>query len=124
MSKEIGSQGEVVVAKFLEDKNYKILAKNFRSLRGEIDIIALSEDRLRFIEVKTMLHLDIENISLLINNKKQAKIIQTAKQFIADNRKYSEMNMSFDVAVLKTNPFWKVEPEIVYIENVFGDMDA
>lgn len=124
MSKEIGSQGEAIVAKFLEDKNCKILAKNFRSLRGEIDIIALSKDRLRFIEVKTMLHFDIENISFLINNKKQAKIIQTAKQFIADNRKYNEMNMSFDVAILKTNPFWKVEPEIVYIENVFGDMDV
>lgn len=98
------------------------MEKNFRTRRGEIDIIAWSIDGLHFVEVKTMLATHFENLSFLIDEKKQAKIIETAKQFIMENRKYEKMKMSFDVAVLKTNPFLKVEPEIVYIENAFGDM--
>src|SRR5690242_10711551 len=45
--------GEDLATKFLENKGYKILERNFRKGYGEIDIVALDNDTLVFIEVKT-----------------------------------------------------------------------
>lgn len=121
MANEIGTRGEQAVCAFLGKKQWTILEKNFRIRTAEIDIIALDTTGLKFIEVKTMLHTDIENLSILINEKKQEKIVTAAKFFLASHAHYQQMPMSFDVAVLKTNPFLPVEPEIIYIENAFGD---
>src|SRR3989344_6550689 len=45
--------GEEIAAKYLLDKGYKIIERNFRKGYGEIDIIAIDKDTLVFIEVKT-----------------------------------------------------------------------
>ena len=45
--------GEEIAAKYLRDKGYKIIDKNFRKGYGEIDIIAIQGRTLVFIEVKT-----------------------------------------------------------------------
>lgn len=51
--KNPGKYGEDLAVKFLQDQGYKILARNFRSHFGEIDIIGLDGGILVFIEVKT-----------------------------------------------------------------------
>lgn len=50
----LGKLGESIACDFLESRGYKILERNFRSLRwGEIDIVAKDGDTLVFVEVKT-----------------------------------------------------------------------
>jgi len=49
----LGKLGESLAVKHLRNKGYKILGRNFRSKFGEIDIIAIHENDLVFIEVKT-----------------------------------------------------------------------
>lgn len=49
----IGKDGEEIAAKFLENKGYKILNRNFLTRHGEIDIIAKDKEEYVFIEVKT-----------------------------------------------------------------------
>lgn len=122
MGNEIGTKGEAVVAQYLQDKNYQIVRRNYRTSRGEIDIIVKNDEQLKFVEVKTMLHSDFENLRFLIDKKKQQRIMQTAQYFLMENREYSMLQISFDVAVLKTNPFLSLEPDIVYLEHAFGDM--
>ena len=51
-SKNIGNFYEHMAADYLEKQGYCILEKNFRSPKGEIDIIAKDEEYLCFIEVK------------------------------------------------------------------------
>ena len=51
--KEFGNWGEGYALKLLKKKGYKILTKNFRCALGEIDIIAIDNDTLIFVEVKT-----------------------------------------------------------------------
>lgn len=48
-----GKEGEKRAKDFLEKKGYKILAQNFFSRFGEIDIIASDGSIIHFIEVKT-----------------------------------------------------------------------
>ncbi len=47
-----GRRSEALAALFLRLKGYRILARNFRHRRGEIDIIAMRNQLLVFVEVK------------------------------------------------------------------------
>ncbi len=52
---DLGSFGEDLACKYLVDKGYKIIERNFRKPWGEIDIIAKAPDKtLVFVEVKTI----------------------------------------------------------------------
>lgn len=48
-----GEQGETYAIKLLRNRGYRLIEKNFRSLYGEIDIIAKEGDTYIFVEVKT-----------------------------------------------------------------------
>lgn len=50
---EIGKLGEDLAVKYLKQKGYKIIERNFTCKQGEIDIICIDKKELVFIEVKT-----------------------------------------------------------------------
>ena len=50
---EVGRHGEEVVARELEDAGWRILARNWRCPRGELDIDAVDGSTLVTVEVKT-----------------------------------------------------------------------
>ncbi len=49
----LGQRGETAAARFLENKGYRLVMRNFRANGGEIDIIATDGDVTVFVEVKT-----------------------------------------------------------------------
>lgn len=49
----IGKYGEDVAERFLKQKGYRIIGRNFLCRQGEIDIIAENNEYLVFVEVKT-----------------------------------------------------------------------
>jgi putative endonuclease len=53
ISNPIAIKGEELATKFLKEKGYKIIERNFRKGYGEIDIICVKDDILVFVEVKT-----------------------------------------------------------------------
>jgi len=56
-NKEVGNWGEEIAAVYLERNGYSIIDRNFYTPEGEIDLIALREEKeeriLIFVEVKT-----------------------------------------------------------------------
>ena len=94
---EKGLTGEAAAAVFLEQKGMRILEKNFRSRKGEVDIIALEGETLVFAEVKTWAACGIDALEQALDAKKQRKIIETSKYFLFLNRKYRYMAIRFDV---------------------------
>ncbi len=50
---KIGEQGELIASDFLEKKGYKLLFRNWRAGKKEIDLIMLEGDTAIFVEVKT-----------------------------------------------------------------------
>jgi len=124
----LGSKGERQIAEWLTEKGYLILEKNWRTRTGEVDIIALDKTEqtssggvLVFVEVKTLLKTELSDLDLIINKKKQERIIKTAKHFLANNRKYNKMYIRFDVVVLRSNPFLEQPLEILHLKDAFGD---
>lgn len=114
----VGELGEQLVALWLEFQGYKILHQRWRCRWGEIDLIAqaklspslsvpqssvanLSENRIIFVEVKTRSGQNWdEDGSLAVNWQKQAKIIQTASLFLAQNPHLADFPCRFDVALV------------------------
>ncbi len=50
---DLGIQGEILALSFLQNKGWQILETNWRTGKAEIDIIAMHDDVLVFVEVKT-----------------------------------------------------------------------
>ncbi|MCL2244296.1 MAG: YraN family protein [Treponema sp.] len=98
-----GRKGEDHAAAALEAVGMEIITRNFRSKYGEIDIVALDNEIVVFVEVKTWSVFGLEDLQYSINVKKQIKIIKTAKYFLSENRKYNKMAIRFDVVYVKIN---------------------
>jgi putative endonuclease len=95
--KEIGNKGENIACIFLESKYYKIVEKNFRAAKCEIDIIAQKDEYIIFIEVKTRSTQKFGNASQSVGIEKQKNIIKTAEIFLASSELYIDMQPRFDV---------------------------
>ena len=92
-----GRAGEAAAAFLLEKKGMKIIKMNFRSRKGEIDIIALDGDIVVFGEVKTWQAYGIDALEHSLDAKKQRKIIESSKYFLYLHREYKYMAIRFDV---------------------------
>lgn len=76
-----GSQGEKEAEQFLVSFGYRILDHNFRSRFGEIDLIALYNNTLVFIEVKTRSSSLFGSPSEAISYHKLTKLIKTSQYY-------------------------------------------
>ena len=63
---EIGKIGESITKTFLMKHGFTVLATNYRTKFGEIDIIAKKDNKLRFIEVKSVKVRDFTNLHNLV----------------------------------------------------------
>jgi len=77
----LGERGENLAAKFLRNKGYKILERNFRPQVGEIDIVARDGKVLVFVEVKTRAY-DDPTPEEQINQTKMHQITKAAKVYL------------------------------------------
>ena len=74
-----------------------IVARNLRCKYGEVDIVAIDNDTLAFIEVKAWSAYGFGELQYSVGAKKQRRIIETAKFFLAEHREYNRMSIRFDV---------------------------
>ncbi len=75
-----GQFGEEIACKYLKRQKYKIVYRNFRARRGEIDIIAKDKKQLVFVEVKY----GSSEAYLRVNRKKFRNISIAAQVFLRD----------------------------------------
>lgn len=92
----LGKQGENLAVRYLQANNYRILARNFFSSYGELDIIAQQEDTLIFIEVKTRTS-TFDQAENSVSAAKQQKMLATAELFLQQHPACEEMPTRFDV---------------------------
>ena len=62
-TQKIGEIGEQIATKFLVKHNFSILDRNYTKKWGEIDIIAEKQNKLYFIEVKSVAHETLESVT-------------------------------------------------------------
>ncbi|MDO4711021.1 MAG: YraN family protein [Peptostreptococcaceae bacterium] len=96
IKREIGDHGEEQARRYLAKKGYRIVASNYTTRSGEIDIVAMQRNILVFVEVKTRKNDHFCSAREAVTKSKQGKIFLTAKEFVAENKiDYKEIR--FDV---------------------------
>jgi len=91
-----GVSGEEMAAKYLKKNKYKILERNFRAARGEIDIIAKDGEYVVFIEVKRRMSDKFGLPREAVTDMKQKTIINCASYWLAKNN-MTGCSVRFDV---------------------------
>lgn len=105
--REIGQRGEDLAVRYLREKGWTILERNWEAKIGELDIIARKEktlgpktfDLIAFVEVKsraTSTHIPAElNVTL----KKRRKLIKLAKLYLA-KKDLTDVSARFDIVTV------------------------
>lgn len=107
-----GKLGEERARIFLQKKGYKIIAKNFRSRFGEIDIIAIDGNVLVFIEVKTRWNKKYGTGQEAVTPSKLRSIIKASEYFKLLNPKTPDL-MRIDVVAIEIEGGKTINMELI-----------
>ncbi len=91
----LGIKGEGLAVKFLKNKGYKIISRNFKTPIGEVDIIAQDGKILVFVEVKTRSDDSFGRPFEAVNHRKREKLKKVALYYMKHHR--NDMPLRFDV---------------------------
>ena len=116
--KAIGDLGENAVCEYLKQNGYTIRDRNFHARCGEIDIIAVKDDVMCFVEVKTRRPGSLADGMASVSLRKRRLLIRAAQEFCMRE----EMNpdnwfIRFDVAAVEMQGGCVFS--IDYLENAF-----
>ena len=98
-----GKQGEDLAAAHLAENGYRILERNYRSVFGEIDIVAEEGDTLVFVEVKSRRSEAYGDPQLAVGPKKQRKISRVAMSYLSE-KGWNRRPARFDIVAVKLRP--------------------
>ena len=115
MTASSGRAGEDHIARWLEERGYRILARNYHSRFGEIDMIAQRDPYIAFVEVKTRDRAGMVSPFEAITAAKRRKIVATAKVYLMKHP--TNLQPRFDAAAVYLQEGRIVGEE--YLENVF-----
>ena len=115
--KQTGDAGEEYCAKYLKKHGFKILDRNYRKPFGEIDIIALKNELLCFVEVKTRHYNSMTQPYEAVDYRKRQRIIKAAQAYLTE--KNIQMYCRFDVCEVITDKESLKLFNLNYIENAF-----
>jgi putative endonuclease len=91
----LGKQGEAIALDFLRNKGFSIIRKNYRTVFGEIDIIAKDKGVIVFVEVKTRTDNAFGHPFEAVDQRKREKIRKVALSFLKTQK--NEAPSRFDV---------------------------
>ncbi len=96
-TRAIGRVMEQKAVSYLENSGYQILQQNFSCKMGEVDIIAMHDDVLVFVEVKYRATKAFGHPFAAVDHKKQKRICNVAAYFVYTHRQYAKSDIRFDV---------------------------
>lgn len=105
----VGSLGEDIASKFLINKGFEVVTRNYRKKFGEIDIVVKKAGRVHFVEVKTVSRENVKDIKDEekdsfrpednIHLWKQKRLSRAIQVYISEN-KLEETDWQFDVVTV------------------------
>jgi putative endonuclease len=110
--RELGVRGENRATSFLIERGFGILMRNFRYGRsGEIDIVAIKDDLVVFVEVKNRMSGAFGGALYSISGKKKRSMRLAAKAFVSFHPEYNcpEYTFRFDLISIRDNAVEWVE---------------
>lgn len=116
---ELGIHGEQHAVNYLQSKNYRILERNWRYRKAEIDIIAQKKDTLAVVEVKTRSTADFGNPQDFVNQKKIKMLVEAVNEYVI--QRDLDVEVRFDIIAIVGN---QEKAVIEHLKNAFFYFDS
>jgi putative endonuclease len=110
-----GKDAEDRACHYLQTRGLQLLQRNYRSQRGEIDLILQDKDSLVFVEVRYRSHPHFGSAMESVDRRKQSRLIACAKHYMQKHPHSCQQPCRFDV-VSVTGPTSAIE----WIANAFS----
>lgn len=81
----------------LERAGLKLLARNYTTRYGELDLVMRDHDAIVFVEVRYRKSASHGDASASVTPSKQAKLIKAAQQWLASHPQHTQRACRFDV---------------------------
>ena len=107
-----------MAAQYLQERGYRILARNVQTPHGEIDLVAYKEEVLVFVEVKMRLSQRFGYPEEAVTPRKQAHLLAAAEAYLRQHPESGE-TWQFDVIAIQRSG--QQTAQIVHFENILVD---
>lgn len=114
----LGQSGEAEAEQFLRAKGYVIVAKNYRSRLGEIDLVALHKHTVVFVEVRSLSGPEFGDPLATVTPRKQRHIAQTALAYLSRYQLHDQA-ARFDVIGIQWHNGARRPARISHIQDAF-----
>jgi putative endonuclease len=113
----LGMRAEQLAADYLEQRGYRILARNWRRPEGELDLVLSSEGLCVFVEVRSRTGSERGHPLETVDAHKRARVLRAARMYIDEERPKAAV-FRFDVVGV-TFALDESPPELVHVEDAF-----
>lgn len=98
--RQVGDVGEEVACKYLQNKGFSVIERNYLKPWGEIDIVAQRAKRLYFVEVKTVSHETLSGFRPEdnVHPAKLKRLHRAVQTYLLDHKVSGETDWQIDVA--------------------------
>jgi putative endonuclease len=110
---DLGKQGETLAAAWLKEKGFQVIQRNWRYGQTEIDIIAIKEGMLHFIEVKCRSGTKVFP-EANVTNQKIRTLLRAISQYLLIHPQYRDFRLDILSVLVRGN-----EAEYFFIEDVY-----
>ena len=100
---ELGKEGELLARQFLKEKGFRIVETNFRYEKDEIDIIAIDNNELVFVEVKTRSNEHFGEPEEAVGLRKESFLVRAAEAYLQMHSEYAGIRFDIVAVILSKN---------------------
>jgi putative endonuclease len=113
-----GKDAESRAWRYLQARGLRLLHRNYRSRRGEIDLVVQDKDSLVFVEVRYRRQSRFGSAAESVDRRKQTKLIACARHYMQTHPETARQSCRFDVVSISGS-----DADIEWIRNAFGAQD-
>jgi len=110
-----GREAETRASQYLQERGLRLLQRNYRSRRGEIDLVLQDQDSLVFVEVRYRRESRFGSGAESVDRRKQSKLIACAQHYLQTYPRTAQQPCRFDVVSVGGSG-----GSIEWIRNAFG----
>ncbi len=111
---ELGKKGEDISVAYLQKNGYKILERNWRYKKAEVDIIARKNNVLAIVEVKTRSSNYLGNPQDFVSRKKIKLLVEAVNEYVTSRD--LDIEVRFDIIAIIKN---QKKLEVEHLEDAF-----
>lgn len=116
----IGTQAEIWAQTYLERQGLTLVTRNYRTTRGEIDLIMQDNNILVFVEVRLRGNVRHGSAKESINPTKQHRLIYAAEHYLQTKKLCNQAQCRFDAICLDKDPDNNNRYQVEWLRNAFS----